>query len=265
MAAPFGITTTASRITLDDGLTAEAAFTVLNQTGAPTQARAIVVADEALDPDWLDLVPPAERNFPKEDWAEQYLVVVKIPPGTAEGQYRFRVDAVAADRPDSEATRGPTVAFDVPYIPPKPVPDEPPGYLRTWLGVLIGALPAGIVAGALALVVSLVLADDIVDILVAVPIGLMAFSIAAWLGSTFGGWLALRMGKYPTPWRTAIPIAVIFPVSTAALLAVLSVILGRDPPEVVVGIVIVLALLEFISAPALGGRAWYRWRKTGGL
>ena len=102
MPAQFAITTTTSTITLDDRLRAEAAFTVLNQSGAPIRARAFVVAQPPLDPSWLQLDGLAERSFPTGG-AEQFLVALAIPAGTAEGQYQFRLDAVAADESRSTA------------------------------------------------------------------------------------------------------------------------------------------------------------------
>jgi hypothetical protein len=296
MPAPFGITTTAATIRLDDGLQAEAAFTVLNQTGVPVRARAFVVAQPPLDPSCVRLDGTADRSFPVGG-AEQYLVAVAMPAGSAEGQYRFRLDAVAADQTDAEATQGPAVAFDVPHVEPIPIPAEPRGYLRTWLGALIGALPGTILGGVLGFALASVLGPGIVaepsgapaaspppdlgaalgDAIgkgLAAGLGYAALIIALtflgmvlglWLGEALGSWLALRLGHYPSPWRTAVPLAVISPFASAAILFVMGTVLGTDPPGIVVWLVVLSALLGLVSVPALAGRAFYRWRTTGGL
>lgn len=294
MAAPFGITTTATTIVLDEGLRAEAAFTVLNQTGVPVAVRVLLVPQPPLTGEWLKLEGLAERRFPTGG-AEQYLVAVTVPPGTPESQLRFRLDAVAADQPDSAATPGPAVAFDVPYVPIE-IPVEPPGYLRTWLGALIGALPGALLGSFAGFAIGSAIGSGItvepaspsatplpdlgaalgtafaegfaLGIAYVFVVALMSFLglvIGIWLGAAVGSWLALRLGSYVMPWRTAVPLAVIFPFSSLLILFLMILILGLNLPGFLAAIIVLLGLLGVVSAPALGGRAWYRWRTTGGL
>jgi hypothetical protein len=289
---PFSITTTSSVITLDAQLRAKATFTVLNQTGRAVRARAIVAAEAPLDPTWIGLGEPVDRDFAPAE-AEQFVVTIAVPAGTAAGQYRFRIDAAEQGQADDQATAGQVVAFDVPYVEPIVVP-EPRGYLRTWLGALIGALAGGIAIGAIGLVLGFVLSSGVepsapdtpapTDLgeaiaqgialgigagigVVFVIIGLLLIGglIGLWAGSAIGSWLALRMGDYPTPWKTAVPLVVIFPVSTFLLIFLLSRLLAFEPPGVIGFIAFLVALAGTFSLPALGGRAFYRWRTTGGL
>jgi hypothetical protein len=151
------------------------------------------------------------------------------------------------------------------------VPLEPRGYLRTWLGALIGALPGGLILGFLAFAIAVGTrpeTGDLADVfyfVVVIVIGLIGMALGIWIGAVVGSWLALRIGKYVTPWRTAVPLAIIFPVSAIPILIVLFNILDAELPGFVYGIALLLAVLGLVSVPALGGRAWYRWRTTGGL
>ncbi len=141
-----------------------------------------------------------------------------------------------------------------------------------------GGLPLGAIGASLGLLVLLsaiegtgdIFADIAAAIAVAIVAFLLAFAlgmIGMWIGASVGAGLVLRIRGFRDPWRTAVPLAVLFPVWAIVVFSIiLSIVsaIDSDSPAVTI-LAILLAALISIAVPALGGRAYARWRMTGGL
>ena len=280
MAAPFVITSPTNSVLLGPDRTGQAAFTVSNQTGKAIRVRATPTALDPTQAAWLSVVGPAERDYPIGG-TEQITIAVLVPTDAAAGTYPFRLDVASVINPDDDWANGPVVAFDVPELPvepPPPTPPEPPGYLETVLGALGGGLPLGAIGAGLGLLVLLSAIEDtgdiFADIAAAIAVAIVAFLLAfalgmigMWIGASVGAGLVLRIRGFRDPWRTAVPVAVLVPVWAVVvftiILGVVSAIASDSPAVTILGIL--LAALISIAMPALAGRAYARWRMTGGL
>jgi hypothetical protein len=282
MATAFVITTATNTVLLGPDRSGTASFTVTNQTGRAVLARSTLVAIDPTQAGWLTLGGTAERNYPIGG-TEQITVSVTVPPEAAEGRYPFRLDVVSVVLPDEDWAQGPVVAFEVPAtpdLPPviKPPPAEPRGYRETLLGAFGGAVPLGGIGVALGIIVWVTsdtsgndpgsdLGSVIGALIGALILGTLVAFLGMWIGSTAGAGLLLRARHFREPWRTALPIALLFPIWTIAVFVILLNLadaIGIDSGPLGL-IVALLAAAISIAGPALAGRAWARWRMTGGL
>ena len=279
MPAAFVITTATNTVLLGGDRVGAAAFTVTNQTGRAFRARSSLVALDPTQAGWLTLVGTAERDYPIGG-TEQVSVGVAVPPEAAAGRYPFRLDVVSVVLPDEDWAQGPVVAFEVPIStePIIPPAEEPPGYLETLLGAFAGGLPLGAIGAGIGLLVLVAASsgtgDFVADIAAAIATAFVAIFLAGalgiiglWIGSAVGASLVLRSRGFRDPWRTAVPLAVLFPVwAIIVFTVILTIVSALDIDNA--GVVILALLLSAVLAiagPALAGRAWARWRMTGRL
>jgi len=278
MATAFVITTATNTVLLGPERTGTAVFTVTNQTGHAVRARATLVPIAPTQTGWLTLAGLSERDYPIGG-TEQLSVSVAVPPEATEGLYPFRVDVVSVLLPDEDWAQGPVVAFQVPAttipIPiPKPIETEPRGYVETLGGALLGGIVLGFVLGGIGLGLGLLGSGNAVDlgsaigaIIGAVLLAVFLGFLGMWIGAIAGAGLTLRIRGFSDPWRTTLPLGLLFPVwAIVAFVIVLSISSNIHADGGVAGFIsLVLATILAISPPALAGRAWARWRKTGGL
>ena len=123
----FTITTPKDAIRLGADGTGEVAFTVTNSSGAPDRAMAKVVPQASTKLEWLSIAGESERDF-TVNGVNQYVVKIKVPPGTPAGTYAFRFDVLSARKTGEDYTEGPTVKFDVAV-------SEKPAKSRWWIWV----------------------------------------------------------------------------------------------------------------------------------
>ncbi|MFL5674986.1 MAG: hypothetical protein ACJ779_08270 [Chloroflexota bacterium] len=278
MATAFVITTATNTVLLGAGRTGTAVFTVTNQTGHAVRARATLTAVDPTQAAWLTLAGLAERDYPIGG-TEQLSVSVAVPPEAPAGRYPFRLDVVSVLLPDEEWAQGPVVAFEIATTPepvpvPKPEPVEPRGYVETLAGALLGGIVLGLLLGGIGLGLGLLASGKAVDLSGAIGAiigavllaGFLGF-IGMWIGAIAGAGLTLRLRRFAEPWRTALPLGLLFPIwAIVAVVIVFSVSDALNASGGIAGFVtVVLAMALAIAPPALGGRAWARWRKTGGL
>jgi hypothetical protein len=280
VAASFVITSPTNTVLLGIDRTGQAAFTVSNQTGRGVRARASVAALDPTQSPWLALAGTSERDFPIGG-TEQITVTVTVPPEAAAGLYPFRLDVASVVNPDEDWAQGPVVAFQVPALPlplPEPLPAEAPGYVETVLGAFAGALPLGAIGVGIGLLLLVLIAGDsgdpLQDLVNAIAVAFIAVFLAAalgiiglWIGSAVGAGMTLRARGFRRPALTAVPLAVLFPVWAIFIFAVVIGVLGAANVDngIVVVMALVIAALLAVLVPALGGRAFARWRMTGGL
>ena len=280
MAAPFVITSPTNTVLLGTDRTGQAAFSVSNQTGRAIRARLSVAALDPTQAAWLTLAGTAERDFPIGGM-EQATVTVTVPPDAVGGLYPLRLDVASVVNPDEDWAQGPVVAFQVPDVPPPPPPPppvEPPGYLETVLGAFAGALPLGGIGVGIGLLLLASaaggsgdfwqnVADAIARVFIAVFLAAFLGILGLWIGAAVGAGVTLRARGFKRPWLTAVPLAVLFPVWAIFIFVVVLGALGsmNNPPGILVIMGLLVAALLAVTVPALGGRAFARWRLTGGL
>src|SRR6476646_1232051 len=278
MATAFVITTATNTVLLGPERTGTAVFTVTNQTGHAVRARATLVPIAPTQTGWLTLAGLTERDYPIGG-TEQLSVSVAVPPEATEGLYPFRVDVVSVLLPAEDWAQGPAVAFQVPAttipIPiPKPIKTEPRGYVETLGGALLGGLVLGFGLGGIGRGLGLLGAGNAVDlgsaigaIIGAVLLAVFLGVLGMWIGAIAGAGLTLRIRGFSDPWRTTLPLGLLFPIwAIIAFVIVLSISGNIHADGGVAGFIsLLLATVLAISPPALAGRAWARWRKTGGL
>ncbi len=273
----FGITPASTSIPLDASGQGVGSFTVSNETNHPIRVSTSVTVTSVPPPpkEWL-LGPDRPDRDLAVNGADQFTVSVRVPAGSAGGTYGFRLDAVSVELPDEEWAHGPEVTFVVPEPPPPPPPPPPPrvvvqkGYVETVIGALAGGFGAGIGAGLLGgllLFIGGKLSDNPVGVIL-ILLGALMILVGPWAGTAVGAYLFLQSRAFPEPWRTAVPIAVFFPIWFLILLVVTVSVtssLNINPPGPVVVVGAMLGFLIDFVVPALAGRALYRFRTTGGL
>lgn len=136
MPRAFDITAATDSVTLDASGQGEIAFTVSNALRMPMRARASVLPSAEARPEWMTIDGAAERDF-TADGTQQFVVRIKVPPGTAPGRFTFQLLVADVTNPDESYAQGPTVAFVLAQAAPPP-PKKP----FPWMLV---ALIAGIV------------------------------------------------------------------------------------------------------------------------
>jgi hypothetical protein len=111
---------------------ATAQYTVENVSGASRDARLKVVVSGDSKTEWFSIDGNLMRTIPAGA-TETVTIRVKMPPGTPEGEYRFRLRAAQENDTDYDFVEGPwTVAKLGPPLPPPPKPK--------WLWILLGLL-----------------------------------------------------------------------------------------------------------------------------
>lgn len=125
MSRVFNISSASDAVRLDAHGQGEVAFTVTNASTRPVRGRFKVrLLDKpapdapALSADAIAVGGDVERSFNPND-TQQVAVRIKVPSGTREGKYSFRLDGINVDSPDEDYTEGPALAIDVKPTPPK--------------------------------------------------------------------------------------------------------------------------------------------------
>lgn len=125
MSRVFNISSASDAVRLDSHGQGEVAFTVTNASTRPVRGRfKVKLLDKpapdapALAADAIAVGGDSERSFNPND-TQQVPVRIKVPPGTREGKYSFRLDGINVDSPDEDFTEGPALALDVKPTPPR--------------------------------------------------------------------------------------------------------------------------------------------------
>jgi beta-lactam-binding protein with PASTA domain len=137
----FTVTAAGQKVNLDPTGAAQAPFTITNTSAQTLKGRLLTRPRDPAKPEWLSIVGEPTRDF-GPNAAEQVVVQLNVPPGTAPGSYSFRLDAVSEVDPDEDFTEGPSVAFDV---APPPVPEKKKFPL--WILIVVGAVVLLIIIG----------------------------------------------------------------------------------------------------------------------
>lgn len=290
--AGFDITTPTNTVVLrrtrDGTASGEASFAVANQTRHAVRAQATPVTDAPTDQAWLEVEGAVERDL-AVGATEPFTVLISVPKAAAPGEYPFRLDVKSVTLPDEEWGRGPVVRFRVPELPVEPPPiveEEPPGYLETVGGALLGAFVVAVILLGVGLAVGLgaasgggggtngdfgsavgsIIGSAVGFLLVVVFIAVAFAGLGAWLGPVIGAFLVLRLRGFRYPWLTAVPMVILMPLVGLPIVIALSGIGGAIGMRGAVGAIwAVLVGLLAVSVPALGARAFARWRGTGHL
>jgi hypothetical protein len=137
----FTVTAAAQQVQLDGTGAGQAQYTVTNAGAFELTGRLIATPQSPAKPEWFAIAGAASRDF-QPGAAEQVILQIAVPAGTAPGTYSVRLDAVSEATPDEDFTEGPSVAFDVVAAAP-----PPPWWKRWWWLILIGAVVLLIVIG----------------------------------------------------------------------------------------------------------------------
>lgn len=272
MASAFTITTPSNAILLGRERRGAAVFTVANQTGRSVRTRVSVSPFAPTPAEWFSIDGEVERLF-APGAADAFTVRIVAPEDAAAGSYAFRLDAVAADRPDEEWAHGPLVGFELQEPPPPPPPPPPPkGYVETLLGALAGSVASGllgVLSGGLVIVAGFALPVSTFALFVRL-IAPGALGLAIALGGAIGAVVALQrrgLADAPPPWRTAVAYGGLsFVLSTVVQLVLARVLplFGVGAPSLPAGIAVTLvALVVVVIVSALAGRAYSRYRALG--
>src|SRR5215813_1242016 len=119
MPRAFEITSPAKTFTLDATSKGQTTFAVTNQLDHAAKVRATIVPDGATKAEWLSLAEPIKDVNVKQ--TETFTVKVAVPPGTAVGDYGFKIVAASETNAEEESTEGPQVMFHLgkPTVKPK--------------------------------------------------------------------------------------------------------------------------------------------------
>jgi hypothetical protein len=142
METPFAITVSSDSIRIQNG-SGETTVTVTNTGSQQLKGRAEILPAKPEAKSWLSVARDPERVF-KPGVVEQFVVQVKVPAGSAEGDHAFRLRVADVADPNERVTIGPTVGFKIPATAapaPRPFP--------MWLLFVIGGLFLAIVGGIL--------------------------------------------------------------------------------------------------------------------
>jgi hypothetical protein len=253
MASAFSITTTTNAITLGDDRSALVAFTVSNQLGRAVRVRTSVSPEPPTPAEWFAIEGETERMFPSGG-AEAYNVRITVPLGAPEGPNAFRLDAVAADRPDDEWAHGPLVGFDVPPTIIERPKEVAPGYVETLLGALAGAVVAFLALTISNIIVLLLIGANFSSMGPSFRILLFGetFALAAAGGVGAVAGLLVRSIPDPAPWRTGAAFAALATLILTILHAILITAIPLFPDGLgvivtVIGSLVVVALVALIA------------------
>ena len=137
MTRPFDITPqTDTPLTLDASGQGKKIFNVTNKLSTPLRGtlRAFGVPPEQNG--WYQVDGEIERDFPTGDRLENVVVNVKLPPGTAPGKYRMRLDAYSSRNPEEDFTQGPEVGV----VLPAPLVEKEGKGIPWWVWVVIAVV-----------------------------------------------------------------------------------------------------------------------------
>jgi beta-lactam-binding protein with PASTA domain len=112
MARTFAITAAGSQVTVNPDGKGEMTFTVTNSTDRSPRGLLRVRPLDNAKSQWLSISGDAERQFLPQS-TQQVLVKIELPPGTPQGSYAFRLDAISVDNPDDDYSEGPTVGLKI--------------------------------------------------------------------------------------------------------------------------------------------------------
>jgi hypothetical protein len=263
MSTGFSILPASTSVPLDAADKGAASFTVTNQTGHAVRVRVTVtlLGNPATPKEWI--IPPevTERDL-AIDGAQQFTVLVAVPPNSPGGTYLFRMDAVSTVLPDEEWAHSPEVHFVVPepQKEPEPEPQKPPpitrkGYVESVIGCEIGAVGLGLLFGVPGRILREVGLGDIGGLLSIIA------PIAFWIGSFLGVVWYLRRTQIEGAYETALPTGlIVLPWALVVGVVVLALAepLGGIPGANVIGPIIAGFLIALV--PPLPGRAIFRYR-----
>jgi beta-lactam-binding protein with PASTA domain len=142
-APSFTVTAASEKVTLDDSGTGRASFTVTNTSSQALQGQLFARPLAEAKSEWFTVAGESVRDF-APNGAQQVVVQLKVPRGTAPGSYSFRLDAVSEENPDEDFTEGPSVAFDV-KAPPPPKKKKFPWWILAIVGAVVLLIIIGVV------------------------------------------------------------------------------------------------------------------------
>lgn len=230
MAKTFSVTSSSSTVSLSRGADTEVRFVVTNTRDDLVRGRAIPVAMNGAEDEWLTIDGDVERDF-GEAQTDDFIVSVSVPSKAAEGRYALRLDMVAVDNPDEDYTAGPEVGIAVgkPASPSEPVSAEA-GYIATVVGTAAGVL-AGLIVGGGVAVVGLTLAgmlDNPAEVIETLLVAILVFLPGPWIGAIIGSRVALGNQGYACVRPTSMLMAGVYPVWALLTITVLSSLSGSD-------------------------------------
>ena len=148
-APSFTVTAVSEKVALDDSGAAHASFTITNTSAQALRGRLLTRPRDPAKAEWFTVVGESVRDF-APNGAQQVVVELMVPPGTATGSYSFRLDAVSEVDPDEDFTEGPSVAFDVAPPPPPPEKKKFPWWILAIVGAVVLLAIIGVVIWLLA-------------------------------------------------------------------------------------------------------------------
>jgi hypothetical protein len=117
-------------------------FNVTNKSGDACDGRLGVIVSGDSKEAWFSVEGDRERTFAAGE-TQTATINISAPPGTAAGNYPFRLRAVAVNDPDNDHAEGPVATAQVPGA--APVGKKP----MWWLWILIALVVLILIAGAL--------------------------------------------------------------------------------------------------------------------
>src|SRR5215471_4795250 len=130
MESPFAITVSSNTVQVQEG-GGVSTVTVTNTSNRALKARAEIVPAKPEAKSWLSIARNPERAF-APGAVEQFVVQLKVPAGTAQGEHSFQVRVADVADPNERVTIGPAVGFKVEGTP---APSRP---FPLWIFVAIG-------------------------------------------------------------------------------------------------------------------------------
>ena len=121
---------------------AAAVYSVTNRSSESSDARLSVVTAGGSKTEWFSVDGNRERTFAPGE-TQTVTVRVSIPATVAQGEYPFRLRAVAVNDPDNDHSVGP---MTVAKLGPAETPKKPS---LLWLWILIGVVAVILIAAAL--------------------------------------------------------------------------------------------------------------------
>lgn len=121
MPSSFPVTATSNIVVLDASRKGTASLTVTNAAGRPVRVRMTPAVSGSTGASWIMVDGGGERDLPIGS-AQEVKVTVQVPPEVAAGDYVFRVDVVAEDKPEEDFAHGPDLTIKVPAATTKPKP-----------------------------------------------------------------------------------------------------------------------------------------------
>jgi beta-lactam-binding protein with PASTA domain len=139
--SPFTITVSSDAVKLQNGK-GEVTATVANTSGRALKGRAEILPGKPEAAVWLSVARLPERNF-VPGAVEQFVIQLKVPAKSPEGDHTFRLRVVDVADPNERVTVGPAVGFKVPAESISPPP------ARWWIPVVIGLVVLLLIGGGI--------------------------------------------------------------------------------------------------------------------